>query len=95
MLGPHQKVAAKVVEAGHAVPLDKESWQKLREKVGLKPVPPNASGNQWAIDEIQKLAQKSGFKDLIGYDEFMKAEAEKARKKAEEKAKEAAKEKKE
>jgi heterodisulfide reductase subunit C len=87
MMGPHQKVAAKVVEVGHAVPLGGTNWENLREKVGLRRVPPNASGNQWARDEIQKLTKKSGFDDLIGYDEFMKAEAEKAKKKAEEKAK--------
>ena len=90
MLEPHQKVAAKVVEAGHAVPLDKESWEKLREKVGLEPRPPNASANPWVIEEIQKVTKKSGYRDLIGYEEFMKKEAEKAKKKAEEKAKEEA-----
>jgi heterodisulfide reductase subunit C len=89
MLEPHQKVAAKVVEAGHAVPLDKESWQKLREKVGLKPVPPNASGNPWAIEEIQKITKKSGFEDLIGYEEYLRAEE--AKKKAKEKEAKAAK----
>ena len=83
MLGPHQKVAAKVVEVAHAVPLDKESWQNLRVKVGLEPVPPNASGNPWAIDEIRKITKKSGFDKLIGYEEFMKAE--KAKKKAQKK----------
>ena len=85
MLGPHQKVAAKVVEAAHAVPLDKESWQNLRVKVGLEPIPPNASGNPWAIDEVRKITKKSGFEKLIGYEEFMKAQKEKAKKKAEEK----------
>jgi heterodisulfide reductase subunit C len=83
MLEPHQKVAAKVIEAGHAVPLDKESWQKLREKVGIEAVPPNASGNPWAIEEIRKLTKKSGFDELIGYEEYLKAEDEK--KKAKEK----------
>jgi len=85
MLEPHQKVAVKVVEAAHAVPLDKESWQNLRVKVGLEPVPPNASGNPWAIDEIRKITKKSGFEKLIGYEEFMRAEKEMAKKKAEEK----------
>ncbi len=65
MLVPHQKVALKVLETGHAVPLDKESWQKLREKVGLEPIPPNASRFPDAIDEIKKIAKKSGFDKLI------------------------------
>jgi heterodisulfide reductase subunit C len=83
MLAPHQKVAAKVVEAGHAVPLDKESWEKLREKVGLEARPPNASSNPWAIEEIQKITKKSGFEDLIGYEQYL----EEQKKKAEEAAK--------
>ena len=83
MLENHQKVAAKVIEAGHAVPLDKESWQKLREKVGIEPVPPNASGNPWAVEEIQKITKKSGFDKLIGYEEYLKAQE--AKEKAKEK----------
>lgn len=65
MLEPHQKVALKVLEAGHAVPLDKESWEGLREKVGLERVPPNASSHPEAIDEIRKMARKTGFDKLI------------------------------
>ncbi|MBD3407929.1 MAG: CoB--CoM heterodisulfide reductase subunit C [Candidatus Lokiarchaeota archaeon] len=65
MLTPHQKVAVKVLETGHAVPLDKESWQKLREKVGLEPIPPNASSHPEAIEEIMKMAKKSGFDKLV------------------------------
>jgi len=65
MLEPHQKVAQKVLEAGHAVPLDKESWEKLREKVGLPPVPPNASSHPEAIEDIKKIAKKTGFDKLV------------------------------
>jgi len=65
MLVPHQKTALKVLETGHAVPLDKESWENLREKVGLERIPPNASGHPEAIEEIKKLAKKSGFDKLI------------------------------
>jgi heterodisulfide reductase subunit C len=74
MLTPHQKTAAKVIETGHAVPLDKESWQKLREKVGLEPVPPNASANPWAIKEIQKISKSTGFDKLIEEKEEPKEE---------------------
>lgn len=65
MLGPHQKVAQKVLETGHAVPLDKESWENLRESVGIERVPPNASGHPEAIEEIRKIAKKTGFDKLI------------------------------
>lgn len=65
MLVPHQKVAQKVLETGHAVPLDKESWENLRESVGIERVPPNASGHPEAIEEIRKIAKKTGFDKLI------------------------------
>ncbi|OLS30526.1 MAG: CoB--CoM heterodisulfide reductase iron-sulfur subunit C [Candidatus Thorarchaeota archaeon AB_25] len=65
MLGPHQKVALKVLETGHAVPLDKESWENLRESVGIERVPPNASGHPEAIEEIRKIAKKTGFDKLV------------------------------
>jgi heterodisulfide reductase subunit C len=65
MLVPHQKTALKVLEAGHAVPLDKESWEDLREKVGVERVPPNASRYPEAIEEIRKIAKKTGFDKLI------------------------------
>lgn len=65
MLEPHQKVAQKVLEAGHAVPLDKESWQKLRERVGLEPIPPNASRFPEAIADVVKIAKKTHFDKLV------------------------------
>lgn len=65
MLVPHQKTALKVLEAGHAVPLDSENWENLREKVGLERVPPNASRYPEAVEEIRKLAKKTGFDKLV------------------------------
>jgi len=65
MLVAHQKTAQKVLQAGHAVPLDNESWQDLREKVGVERVPPNASKYAEAIEEIRKIAKKTGFDKLV------------------------------
>jgi heterodisulfide reductase subunit C len=65
MLEPHQAVALKVLEAGHAVPLDKETWSQLRQKVGLEPKPPNASSHPEAVEEIAKIAKKTGFDKLV------------------------------
>jgi heterodisulfide reductase subunit C len=65
MLVPHQKTAQKVLQAGHAVPLDSDSWKDLREKVGVERVPPNASRYSEAIDEIRKIAKKTGFDKLV------------------------------
>lgn len=65
MLAPHQKTAQKVLETGHAVPLDKDSWSDLREKVGLERVPPNASRYAEAVEEIKKIAKKTGFDKLV------------------------------
>jgi heterodisulfide reductase subunit C len=72
MLVPHQKTALKVLEAGHAVPLDKESWENLREKVGIERVPPNASRFPEAIEEIKKIAKKTGFDKLVAEKEEKK-----------------------
>ena len=65
MLVPHQKVALKVLEAGHAVPLDSENWEKLRETVHLPSRPPNASSHPEAIEDIRKIARKTGFDKLV------------------------------
>ena len=65
MLAPHQKVALNVLKTGHAVPLAGETWEKLRQKVGLEARPPNASSNPDAIEEIVKIAKASGFDKLV------------------------------
>jgi heterodisulfide reductase subunit C len=65
MLEPHQKVALNVLKTGHAVPLAGEVWENLREKVGLTRKPPNASSHPDAVEEIVKIAKKSGFDKLI------------------------------
>jgi heterodisulfide reductase subunit C len=65
MLKPHQKVAQKVLEAGHAVPLDSDTWENLRIKVSLPPKPPNASSHPEAIEDIVTIAKKTGFDRLV------------------------------
>lgn len=67
MLKPHQDVAKKVMETGHAVPLDRDTWSALRQKSGLTPLPPNGSSDPKVSEEIRKMAKKSKFDKLIGY----------------------------
>ncbi len=67
MLKSHQDTAKKVMESGHAVPLDKDTWSELRKKSGLEPLPPNGSSSPKVAEEIRKIAKKSGFDKLIGY----------------------------
>ncbi len=74
MLEPHQKVALNVLKTGHAVPLGGETWEKLRQKVGLTQRPPNASSNPDAIEEIVKIAKKIGFDKLVEEKEEEKKE---------------------
>lgn len=74
MLEPHQKVALNVLKTGHAVPLGGETWEKLRQKVGLEQRPPNASSNPDAIEDIVKMAKKIGFDKLVEEKEEEKKE---------------------
>ncbi|MDF1538864.1 MAG: CoB--CoM heterodisulfide reductase subunit C [Candidatus Thorarchaeota archaeon] len=74
MLEPHQKVAINVLKTGHAVPLGGETWEKLRQKVGLEMRPPNASSYPDAVEEIVKIAKKSGFDKLVAEKEEEKKE---------------------
>ena len=62
----HRAVALKALTTGHAVPLDKESWMNLREKLGLRRRPPNASTyEKEVVDEIQKICKITGFDKLV------------------------------
>lgn len=65
MLEPHRKVGMNVLKTGHAVPLGGETWEGLRKKVGLDEKPPNASSFPEVIEEIVKIAKKSGFDKLV------------------------------
>jgi len=73
MLDSHKNVAHIALKMGHAVPIN-EQFADLREALGLARLPPNASSNKKAIEEIQKLAKRTGFIKLVEFQEEEKPE---------------------
>ncbi len=68
MLDSHKNVAHIALKTGHAVPIN-EQFADLREALGLARLPPNASSNKQAIEEFRKLAKRTGFTDLVDFQE--------------------------
>lgn len=64
MLPQHKKTAEKLLETGHAVPLD-EANQEKRKELGLDEVPPTVHAHKDALKDVQKIMKKTGFKKLI------------------------------
>ena len=63
----HRGVSHKFIKTGHAVPIDDEKWSKLRESLGLPPIPPTVHSYPKALREVQKLLKKTGFDKLVEY----------------------------
>lgn len=63
----HQGVSHKLIETGHAVPIDDEKWSKMREDLGLPPLPPTVHSYPKAVKEIQHIIKKTGFDKLVNY----------------------------
>ncbi len=65
----HQSVSHKLIETGHAVPIDDKKWSKLREDLGLPPLPPTVQSYPKALKELQSIIKKTGFDKLVNYQE--------------------------
>lgn len=65
MLPQHKGTSKKLLETGHAVPLDKERWGDLREKVGLERIPPTVHSDKKALADVQEIMKRTGFKKLV------------------------------
>ncbi len=64
MLPQHRKASMKLLETGHAVPID-EANMKKRKDLGLKEIPPTVHSHKKSLKEVQKIMKKTGFKALI------------------------------
>ncbi|MFW9843124.1 MAG: CoB--CoM heterodisulfide reductase subunit C [Candidatus Thorarchaeota archaeon] len=64
MLPQHRKSSKKLLETGHAVPIDDANRAK-RKDLGLKEVPPTVHSSKKALDDVQKIMKRTGFKKLI------------------------------
>lgn len=63
----HKSVSHMLCETGHAVPINDPKWSKMRESLGLPPLPPTVHSFPKAVREVQKIIKKTGFDKLVGY----------------------------
>jgi len=73
MQGPHKNVAHITLKLGHAVPIN-DQFADLRKALGLERLPPNASSSEKARKEIRKIAKRTGFADLVDFEEEEESE---------------------
>lgn len=64
MLPQHRKASEKLIETGHAVPLD-DANQALRKDLGLQEIPPTTHSNKKALNDVREIMKRTGFTDLI------------------------------
>lgn len=63
MLPQHKKAAQKLIETGHAVPID-EANREMRNDLGIPEVPTVHSSEQ-ALEDVKKIMKATGFVKLI------------------------------
>ena len=68
MLPEHRKSSKKLLETGHAVPINKANLEK-RKELGLKEIPPTTHSSEKALEDVKKIMERTGFKKLIEKDE--------------------------
>ncbi|MHA2025725.1 MAG: CoB--CoM heterodisulfide reductase subunit C [Candidatus Thorarchaeota archaeon] len=64
MLPEHLKASQKLLATGHAVPID-DTNRMIRKELGLKEVPPTTHSDNKALNDVQEIMKRTGFKDLI------------------------------
>ncbi|MDF1538868.1 MAG: CoB--CoM heterodisulfide reductase subunit C [Candidatus Thorarchaeota archaeon] len=64
MLPQHRKTSEKLLETGHAVPID-EANKEMRKELGLDEIPPTVHSHPDALKDVQTIMDKTGFKKLI------------------------------
>ena len=67
MLAPHKATSQKLIEFGHAVPIDDPKWGALRKSLGLPEKPPTVASSDDALKQVQKIIKLTNFDKLIGY----------------------------
>ncbi len=69
ILDPLKNVIKNLVEYGHAVPIggNNSNWVKLRENLGLEPIPPTVHKYKDGLDEIAELLRLIKFHQRIPY----------------------------
>ncbi len=63
-LPQHKKASKKLLETGHAVPID-EANQEIRKELGIGEIPPTVHSSDDALKQVQEIMKKTGFDELI------------------------------
>jgi heterodisulfide reductase subunit C len=64
MLPQHRKASEKLIETGHAVPID-DANRALRKDLGLQENPPTTHSNDKALNDVREIMKRTGFTELI------------------------------
>jgi len=64
MLPQHKKASQKLLATGHAVPID-DANREIRKDLGLEELPPTTHSNKEALNQVQEIMKRTGFKELI------------------------------
>ena len=64
MLPEHRKTSEKLLETGHAVPINEANMEK-RKALGLAEIPPTVHSNKKALNDVITIMERTGFKSLI------------------------------
>lgn len=64
MLHQHKKASQKLLSTGHAVPID-DANREIRKDLELEELPPTTHSNKKALEQVQEIMKRTGFKDLI------------------------------
>jgi heterodisulfide reductase subunit C len=67
MLKPHKDVSTYLLRTGHAVPII-DKYKALRKELKLPELPPTTHSYPDALGEVQRIANKTGFDKLIGFE---------------------------
>ena len=64
MLPQHRKSAQKLLQTGHAVPLD-DANREMRKELGLSEVPPTVHSSEEALAQVKEIMRLTGFNALV------------------------------
>ncbi|MBD3157604.1 MAG: CoB--CoM heterodisulfide reductase subunit C [Candidatus Lokiarchaeota archaeon] len=64
MLPGHRKASKKLLETGHAVPLD-EANHEMRKELEIPEIPPTVHQHEDALEDVKKIMKRTGFQKLI------------------------------
>jgi len=73
MLPQHRKTSQKLLETGHAVPID-DANRKTRKDLGLKEIPPTVHSHEDALKDVQTIMERTGFSELVEKEKEKKEE---------------------